>query len=147
MPGYEDTSDLDSAFRLTPPPRDLVWGVVASLVILAMVGVFVGFQNVRTGDIMPTGWVPGSAPAASVASAAPAVAMPKDEKWSTLNGPQVVEAAEPKPAKVARRTDDDPADAAAPMPDPAATDTPALDAPPADAKGAGPDASTGPQPQ
>ena len=91
MAGYDDTTNTDASFRLSTPPRDLVWGVLASLVILALAGAFFGFQNVRTGDIMPTGWVPGSGPAAGVASAAPAVAIPKDDKRSTLNGPQVLE--------------------------------------------------------
>ena len=107
MPGYDDTSEIDSSFRMTTPPRDLIWGVVASLGILALVGAFLGFQNIHTGDIMPTGWVPGSAPAASVAGASPAVAIPKDEKWSTLNGPQVAEPIAPKPAKVAHKEDDE----------------------------------------
>jgi len=148
MPGYEDRSEIDSSFRMTPPPRDLIWGVVASLTILALAGGYVGFQNVRTGDIMPTGWVPGSAPAVNVTAASPAVAIPKDEKWSTLNGPQVVEPAAPKPARVAHKDDDDAADSAAPMPDPNAADGPALDEPAAaDSKAAGPDAPPGPQPQ
>lgn len=148
MPGYDDTSEIDSSFRMTTPPRDLIWGVVASLGILALVGAFLGFQNIHTGDIMPTGWVPGSAPAASVAGASPAVAIPKDEKWSTLNGPQVVEPAAPKPARVARKTDDDPEDAAAPMPDPNAADGPTLDTPPpapADNKPVSQEAGAGPQ--
>ena len=151
MPGYDDTPEADSSFRMTTPSRDVIWGVVASLVILAFAGAFFGFQNVRTGDIMPTGWVPGSAPAASVTGAAPAVAMPKDEKWSTLNGPQVADPVAPKPAKVVHKEDDDPADAAAPMPDPTAADGPTLDAPPTtpgqDAKAGGPDAPPTPQPQ
>lgn len=147
MAGYDDSPEIDSSFRITTPPRDLIWGVVASLGILALAGGFFGFQNVRTGDIMPTGWVPGSAPAANITGASPAVAMPKDEKWSTLNGPQVVEPAAPKPARAAHK-DDDEADAAAPMPDPNAADAPVLDAPappPTDAKT--PDAGQGPQPQ
>jgi hypothetical protein len=149
MAGYDDTPEIDSSFRITTPPRDLIWGVVASLGILALAGAFFGFQNVRTGDIMPTGWVPGSAPAANITAASPAVAMPKDEKWSTLDGPQVVEPAAPKPAKAAHKDDDeDAADAAAPMPDPNAPDAPVLDTPappPTDAKT--PDAGQGPQPQ
>ena len=148
MAGYDDRADIDSSFRMTTPPRDLIWGVVASLAILALAGAFLGFQNVRSGDIMPTGWVPGSAPAASVAAATPAVAMPKDEKWSTLIGPQVAEPAAPKPAKVVHKEEDDAADAAAPMPDPNAADGQTLDAPPpADGKAAGPDAPPAPQPQ
>jgi hypothetical protein len=150
MPGYDDSAEIDSSFRMTTPPRDILWGVMASLLILALAGGFLGFQNVRTGDIMPTGWVPGSAPAASVAAATPAVAMPKDEKWSTLNGPQVAEPVVPKPARVVHKEeDDDAANAAAPMPDPNAPDGQTLDAPtPAqDAKGAGPDGPPSPQPQ
>ena len=146
MIGYDDTPEIDSSFRMTTPPRDLIWGVVASLGILALAGAFFGFQNVHTGDIMPTGWVPGSAPAASVAGASPAVAIPKDDKWSTLNGPQVLEPAAPKPAKVAHK-EVDPDDAAAPMPDPNAEGGPTLDSPPpaTDGKTTSPDAGQGPQ--
>jgi hypothetical protein len=132
MAGYDDTTNTDASFRLSTPPRDLVWGVLASLVILALAAAFFGFQNVRPGDIIPTGWVPGSGPAAGVGSASPAVAIPKDDRWSTLNGPQVLEPEAPKPARVSHKDDEDPADAAAPMPDPNAADTRApLDAAPA----------------
>ena len=148
MTGYQDDREADSSFRMTTPPRDQIWGVVATLGILAVAGAFLGFQNVRSGDIMPTGWVPGSAPAANVAGAVPAVAMPKDEKWSTLNGPQVLGPAAQRPARATHRTDDDPADSAAPMPDPNVADGPILDSPPpaSDGKTASPLAGAAPQP-
>ena len=51
MIGYDDTPEIDSSFRMTTPPRDLIWGVVASLGILALAGAFFGFQNVHTGSL------------------------------------------------------------------------------------------------
>jgi hypothetical protein len=101
-------------FQLRAPPRDVVWGVIASLILLALAGGYLGFQNVRSGDIMPSGWVGGGGPTANVSGAAPAVALPKDDKWSTLSGAQLQDA--PPAAKAKKpKDDDDSADAAAPM--------------------------------
>ncbi len=68
-----------------------VWSAAGALVVLACVGLIMGVRgghplsgvgmSLQTGEALD---------AATTKAAAPAQAMPKDQQWSTLSGPEVV---------------------------------------------------------
>jgi hypothetical protein len=108
-----------------------VWSAAGALVILACVGLALGIRGGHplsgVGMSLETG---EAVDAATTKAAAPAQAMPKDQQWSTLSGPEVVvKSAAPTKAAAAQDSEGDDADSASPADD-AAADQPDVATPP-----------------
>jgi hypothetical protein len=79
----------------------MVWTAGAAIAAMALLGVFFGLRGARPLSGVSLTLAPGVAiNGSTAASATPAVALPKDQQWSTLSGPEVLptSAASPKSA-------------------------------------------------
>jgi hypothetical protein len=119
-------------------PAAAVWTMVAVIVLLAAVGTYKGFVSVRPGAPGSSLLSPDSLTTGKPVDAAPAVPLPRNPEWSTLNGPQILPPPSAKPASKppaldATQSDDAPDAAAAAQADAPTDDaTTAKDATPDD---------------
>lgn len=117
--------------RVHSPPKSVVRVAGVAILVLAGVGLVRGFTENHpvTTVASPLSVLAGLSPAAS-AAARPAVVLPRDDSWSTLSGPRLVDAKEKTApqAKPAESDGDDEADSATPAAA-AAADAMAPDAP------------------
>jgi hypothetical protein len=111
--------------RLGAPPRLAVRLAAAVIVALAFLGLIRGAISSRplAPGALPLAVLAGLTPAASAAAKA-AVILPRDDLWSTLSGPRMIDAAEKAKAQ-AKPAESDDEDAAS---DSAAAQTAAADA-------------------
>lgn len=123
--------------RLQAPPKAMVRIAAVAILALALFGLIRGAISSRPAigqAASPLAVLAGLSPAAT-AAAKPAQILPRDDMWSTLSGPRMLDA-QAKPAPQARpvESDDEDDDSASPAAQVAAADaiTPdAPDAPPA----------------
>lgn len=124
-PLREPTGDLSEPGVV---PAAAVWSVVAVIALLAAVGTYKGFVSVRPGAPGSSLLSPDSLTTGKPVDAEPAVPLPRDPEWSTLNGPQILPppSAKPvgKPPAEDAASDDAPDAAAAADADAQADDTP-----------------------
>jgi hypothetical protein len=124
--------DAADELRLRPPSRTAVRLAAVAILALALLGLIRGAISSRPASqaASPLSVLAGLSPAASAAAKQAAI-LPRDEGWSTLSGPRMVDASEkPKPqAKPAASDDAEDADSASPAAVSAATDAIAPDAP------------------
>lgn len=79
----------------------MVWTAAGAIGGMALLGVWFGIRGAHPMSGVGLPFNPGVAVSpAAAASATPAVALPKDQQWSTLSGPQVLPPSA-APAKVA----------------------------------------------
>jgi hypothetical protein len=142
------TDDLDHPFtigdgpRLASPPKTVVGIAAIAIVAMGGLGLARGIMLSRpaSSDASPLAVLTGLAPAAS-AAAKPATILPRDDSWSTLSGPRMLDASEkPKPEAKVAASDDDADDSTSPAEQTAAADAIVPDAP--DAAPAAPAASS-----
>jgi hypothetical protein len=130
--------------RLQAPPRIVVRLAGVAIIAMAGLGLARGIMASRPNgaDASPLAVLTGSATAA--ANAKPAALLPKDQTWSTLSGPQMIDSsAKPKAeSKVAASDEED--DSGSPAAQTAAADAIAPDAP--DAAPSAPAAASNAQP-
>ena len=128
--------------HISSPPRTVVRIAAAAIVLMAGFGLARGVMIDRSpsSEASPLAVLAGVS-SASVAGAKPAVVLAKDESWSTLSGPRMLDPADkPKVEAKAPASDDDAADSDSPAAQTAAADAIAPDAP--DAAPAAPAASS-----
>lgn len=140
MNGHESPSLREPAGDLSEPavvPALAVWGAVAFIVMLAVVGTYKGFVSVRPGAPGSSLLSPESLTTGKPVDAEPAVALPRNPEWSTLNGPQILPPPSAKPASKPAAEDAAQSDDAQDAATAAEADAPADDTP--TTKGAAPD--------
>ena len=119
--------------RLQAPPKSVVRVAAMAILALALLGLIRGAISTRSASqtASPLAVLAGLSPAAS-AAAKPAVILPRDDGWSTLSGPRMLDAKD-KPAapeaKPAASDDEQDDDSASPAAATAAADAIAPDAP------------------
>ena len=86
-------------------PPWMVWGAAGVLCVLAGAGLYLGVRGGHPSDVGLTLTHGEALNAGAAASATPAVAMPKDQQWSTLSGPAVVVKSATPPAAAAAQSD------------------------------------------
>jgi hypothetical protein len=135
--------------RLQAPPRTVVRIAGVAIILLAGVGLARGIIASRPAgqDASPLAVLTGNATAA--ANAKPATLLPRDDSWSTLSGPQMVDASAKPKAEAKPAASDDEDDSGSPAAQTAAADAIAPDAPDAapSAPAAASNAQSAPQPQ
>jgi len=143
--------DVGDGARLQAPPKAMVRIAAVAILALALLGLIRGAISSRPaiGQASPLAVLAGLSPAAS-AAAKPAQILPRDDGWSTLSGPRMLDAKD-KPAPQAKpaESDDEEDDSASPAAQVAATDaiTPdAPDAPPPAAAAASSNSAVPPAP-
>lgn len=124
--------DVGDGVRLQAPPKAMVRIAAVAIVALALFGLIRGAISSRpvTGQAAsPLAVLAGLSPAAS-AAAKSAQILPRDDNWSTLSGPRMLDAKD-KPAPQAKpaESDDEVDDSASPAAQAAAADAIAPDAP------------------
>lgn len=135
--------DVGDGPRMQAPPKAMVRLAAVVIVALALLGLIRGAISSRpaTGQAAsPLAVLAGLSPAAS-AAAKTAQILPRDDMWSTLSGPRLLDVKD-KPAPQAKpaESDDEEDDSASPAAQVAAADAIAPDAP--DATPAAPAASS-----
>jgi hypothetical protein len=141
-----DESAIRSPTRATETIRAgdlkpwMVWSAGGVIAALAVLGLYLGMRGGHPESGVALTLARGEVlNPATVAAATPAVALPKDQQWSTLSGPEIITKAQASPkADAGDETDsdedasDEPAAAAAAVADEAETpaDSPAQTTPP-----------------
>ncbi len=123
--------DVGDGARLQAPPKAMVRIAAIAILALALFGLIRGAISSRPaiGQASPLAVLAGLSPAAT-AAAKPAQILPRDDAWSTLSGPRMLDpkdktAPQAKPAE----SDDEEDDSASPAAQAAAADAIAPDAP------------------
>jgi hypothetical protein len=83
----------------------MVWTAAGCIGGMALLGVVFGIRGAHPGSGVGLGLTPGVAVASH--DAAPALALPKDQQWSTLSGPAVKPPPSAAPTKVASAAEAD----------------------------------------
>jgi hypothetical protein len=123
--------DAGDELGLRAPSRTAVRLAAVAILALAVLGLIRGAISSRPASqaASPLSVLAGLSPAASAAAKQAAI-LPRDEGWSTLSGPRMVDASEkPKPEAKPAASDDADDDSASPAAVAAATDAIAPDAP------------------
>jgi hypothetical protein len=134
--------DIGEGPKLAAPSKTAVRLAGATIAILAVVGLARGVTVGRPAgqQTSPLAVLAGVSPE-TIASAKPANVLPKDDGWSTLSGPRLLDASDkPKVQAKVAASDDDADDSDSPAAQTAAADAIAPDAP--DAAPATPAASS-----
>jgi hypothetical protein len=135
--------------RLQAPPKAVVRLAGAAIVVLAIAGLARGVMVARptNSDGSPLSVLTGLSSAAA-ANAKPAVILPRDDNWSTLSGPHMVDPSQkPKVEAKPVASDDEADDSESPAAQTAATDAIAPDAPDATPPSTPAASSTAAQPE
>jgi hypothetical protein len=90
----------------------MVWTAASAIAVLAVLGTYMGIRGAHPASDVTLTWAGGEPLNPNTAAAAsPAAAMPKDEQWSTLSGPEVLaKSSAPTKASAADEADSDDAD-------------------------------------
>jgi len=154
MPSSHDSDlhflpDVGDGPHVQAPPKAMVRIAAVAILALALTGLIRGAISSRPalGQASPLAVLAGLSPAAT-AAAKPAQVLPRDDMWSTLSGPRMVDVkAKPAPQAKPVESDDEEDDSASPAAQAVAADAIAPDAPDAPPAAAAASSNSGAPPE